>query len=171
MNSAIFIDAGYLIKLLKIKNKRIDFLKLSDELAAGTNRIKTLFYNTLPIQGTQQGDILYSKTQRFHSKLNSLKNFEVKLGRLQKKDGTFVQKGVDMRLGIDLVQMSMRKQIDMAIVITADSDFEYALEKAREAGVKISLAYFPGSKMNSKFLQSADNLILLDDALLEKCKM
>lgn len=171
MNSAIFIDAGYIIKLLSIKRKRIDFLKLSDELAHGTNRIKTIFYDTLPIQGNPQGNALYSKTQRFHSKLRSLKNFEVKLGRLQKKDGSFVQKGVDMRLGIDLVLMGMKKQIDKAIVVTADSDFEYAFEKAREAGVKITLAYFPGSKINSKFLQGADNVVLLDDVLLEKCKM
>lgn len=171
MNSAIFIDAGYLIKLLSIRKKRVDLLKLSNELAGSTNRIKTLFYDTLPIQGTREGNIMYSKTQRFHSKLRSLENFEVKLGRLQKKGENFVQKGVDMRLGIDLVQMSMKKHIDVAIVITADSDFEYAFEKARETGVKITLAYFQGSKINSRFLHSANKIKILDDVLLDKCKI
>ena len=171
MKAAVFIDAGYLIKLLSIKKKRIDFLKLSNELTTGTNRIKTIFYDTLPIQGTPEGNALYSKTQKFHSKISSLPNFEVKLGRLQNRDGIFVQKGVDMRLGVDVVQMSMKKEIDIAILITADSDFEYAVEKAKGAGVKVFLAYFPISKINSTFLKSVDNQIPLTDDLLNKCKL
>lgn len=92
MKKAIFIDAGYLIKLLKIKGKRIDFLKLSNNLTGGTQRVKTIFYDTLPLQGTPKGDRLYSKTQRFHSKLRSLDRFEVKLGRQQRIDEKFIQK-------------------------------------------------------------------------------
>jgi uncharacterized LabA/DUF88 family protein len=171
MNSAVFIDAGYILELSKLTNRRIDFLKLSNELTTGTNRIKTIFYDSLPIQGTTLGNSLYSARQRFHSKLRSLKDFEVKLGRLQQINEKFVQKGVDMRLGIDLVQMSMKKQIDKAIIITADSDFEYAVEKAQEDGVKISLAYFPNSKINSKFLKSVNDKIPLTDDLLDKCKL
>ncbi len=171
MNSSVFIDSGYFIKLLSIKKKRIDFLKLSNELAIGTNRVRTIFYDALPIPGTPQGNALYSKTQRFHSRLRALKNFEVRLGRLQKINGNFFQKGVDMRLGVDLVQMSMNREIDKAIVITSDSDFEYAIEKAKEAGIIVSLAYFPSSKMNSKFLQTADEIILLKDELLDKCRL
>ena len=172
MNSAVFIDAGYLLKLLHDDNKRkINFLKLSDMLTAGTNRIKTLYYDALPIPNNQQTRLMYSKTQSFHSKLRSLKDFEVKLGRLKQINGRFVQKGVDMRLGIDLVQMSMKKQIERAIIITADSDFEYAIEKAQEAGAKVSLAYFPQSKINSTFLRSANDLIPLTTDLLEKCKL
>jgi uncharacterized LabA/DUF88 family protein len=171
MNSAVFIDAGYFLKLSKLKNRRIDFLKLSNELTTGTNRIKTIFYDSLPLQGTLQGDSLYSVRQRFHSKLRSLKDFEVKLGKLQQINGKFVQKGVDMRLGIDLVQISMKKQIDKAIIITADSDFEYAIEKAQEVSVKVSLAYFPISKINPFFLRSVDDRIPLTDNLLDKCKL
>jgi uncharacterized LabA/DUF88 family protein len=171
MNSSVFIDARYLIRLLSIKKKRIDFLKLSNELTIGTNRIRTIFYDTLPIPGTLQGNVLYAKTQRFHSRLRALKNFEVRLGRLQQINENFFQKGVDMRLGADLVQMSMKREINKAIIITSDSDFEYAIEKAKEAGVIVSLAYFPSSKMNSKFLQTADELILLKDDLLDKCRL
>ena len=76
-----------------------------------------------------------------------------------------------MRLGIDLVQMSMNKDIEKTIIITSNSDFEYAVEKAQEAGSKVSLAYFPGSQINSHFLQTVDERILLDDALLNKCKL
>lgn len=171
MNSAIFIDAGYFLKLLKLRNKKVNFIKLSDELATGTKRVKTLFYDSLPIQGTILGDSLYTKACRFHNVLRHLKDFEVKLGKLHQINGKFIQKGVDMRLGIDLVQMSMKKQIDKAILITADSDFEYAVEKAQEAGVKVSLAYFPTSLISSTFLKSVDERISLTDNLLDKCKL
>jgi uncharacterized LabA/DUF88 family protein len=65
----------------------------------------------------------------------------------------------------------MKREIDIAFLITADSDFEYAVEKAREAGVKVSLAYFPNSKINSIFLKRVDNRIPLTDGLLNKCKL
>ena len=171
LRSAVFIDAGYLIKLCHIKNKKINFLKLSNELTFNTNRIKTLFYDTLPIPSSQKGTELLSKTQRFHSSIKKLDKFEIKLGRLQQINDKFVQKGVDMRLGIDLVQMSMNKDIEKAIIITADSDFEYAVEKAQESGAKVSLAYFPSSQINSRFLQTVDERIILDDALLDRCKL
>ena len=171
LRSAVFIDAGYLIKLCHIKNIKINFLKLSNELTYNTNRIKTLFYDTHPIPSSQKGIELLSKTQRFHSSIRKLDKFEIRLGRLQQIQGEFVQKGVDMRLGIDLVQMSMNKDIEKAIIITADSDFEYAVEKAQEVGAKVSLAYFPSSQINSRFLQTVDERILLEDALLDKCKL
>lgn len=103
MKSGVFIDAGYLLKLLNITGKRINFLKLSNELTSGTQRVKTIFYDTLPLLINQKGRELYPKTQRFHNALKKLDKFEVKLGRLQHFDGNFRQKGVDMKLGIDLV--------------------------------------------------------------------
>jgi len=172
MESAVFIDAGYLSKLLKIKCIKIDFVRLSEKLTVGTHRIQTLYYDALPVQGTLRGNMLYSKAQRFHSKLNRLDKFEVRLGRLQPNtDGSFTQKGVDMRLGIDLVQMSMNGDIQKAILVTGDSDFEYAVVKAQDADVKVALACFPSSNINSEFKQTVNEVISIDDNLLDRCKL
>ena len=65
----------------------------------------------------------------------------------------------------------MKKEIEKAIVIASDSDFEYAVEKAQEAGITVTLAYFPNSNINSKFLQTVDEKILLTHELLDKCKL
>lgn len=65
----------------------------------------------------------------------------------------------------------MKKEIEKAIVIASDSDFEYAVEKAQEAGITVTLAYFPSSNINSKFLQTVDEKILLTHELLDKCKL
>ena len=165
--TTIFVDAGYLIAVTRRKNKRVDLVKLSKVLAKDSWE-KTIFYSALPKFGTTE----YSNAQRFHSKIARLDKFEVRFGRLQyDKRGKATQKGVDMKLGIDLVQMSMKKDFDVAILITGDSDFLYAVQKAREANVKIKLAHFPGSSINREFQQSFDEYELLHDALLDACKL
>ena len=40
-----------------------------------------------------------------------------------------------MRLGVELVQLSMNKKMDKTILIASDSNFEYAVQKAQ---VKVS---------------------------------
>ena len=165
--TVIFVDAGYLIAVTLKKSKRIDLVKLSKALAKDSWE-KTIFYNALPKCGTGE----YSKAQRLHSKISRLDRCEVRLGRLQydKRDRPR-QKGVDVKLGIDLVQMSMRKDFDTAILITGDSDLLYAVQKAKEANVKVKLAHFPISSINKEFQQSFDGHELLHDALLDACKL
>ena len=166
--TAIFVDARYLIAVtLKKKNTRVDLVKLPKTLAKDSWE-KTIFYDALSKFGTKR----YSNAQKFHSRISRLAKFEVRLGRLQYDErGRPTQKGVDMKLGIDLVQMSMKKDFDTAILITGDSDFLYAVEKAQEADVKVKLAYFPGSSINREFHQSFDGYELLHDALLYACKL
>ncbi len=171
MKSIVFIDGGYLIKLLRTKNVKINHLKLSDELTENTERVKTNYYDALPLPINEKGKELYPKVQRFHNALRKLTNFEVKLGRIQKMGDEFRQKGVDMRLGVDLVQSSMKNKVDKAILIVSDSDFEYAVQKAQENGMNVSIVYFSISKINSKFLKTFDERILLTDELLDKCKL
>jgi len=165
--TTIFIDAGYLIAVTLKKNKRIDLVKLSKTLAKDSWE-KTIFYDALPRFGTPR----YAKAQKFHSKLCKLDKFEVRLGRLQYNEHDKpTQKGVDMKLGIDLVQMSMNHDFDTAIIITGDSDFLYAVQKAKEVNVNVRLAHFPGSSINQEFLQSFDGYDLLHDEFIDMCKL
>ncbi|RNJ77664.1 MAG: NYN domain-containing protein [Nitrosopumilus sp. H13] len=166
--TVIFIDAGYMIELTLRKKKRVDFAKLSDELSVGSWK-KTYVYNALP---SFIDSVRYRKTQRFHSALQKLDKIEVKLGRLQySKNNTPRQKGVDVKLAVDLVQMSMNRDFSHAILITGDSDFQYAVEKSQECDIHVTLAYFAGSTINSVFRRVFDNTVCLDDAILDKCKL
>ena len=51
----------------------------------------------------------------------------------------FRQKGVDMRIGLDIARLAMGKMVDSIIVVTADSDFVPALKFARREGVRVYL--------------------------------
>ena len=60
---------------------------------------------------------------------------------LTEDDFQFVapQKGVDMRIGLDIASMTFKKQIDQIILIAGDSDFVPAAKMARREGIDFIL--------------------------------
>lgn len=66
---------------------------------------------------------------------------KVKVEDLREEDFVFVsqQKGVDMRIGIDIASMTYKKQVDQIILIAGDSDFVPAAKMARREGVDFIL--------------------------------
>lgn len=49
------------------------------------------------------------------------------------------QKGVDMRIGLDITSITLKKQADTIILVTGDSDFVPAAKLARREGVEFIL--------------------------------
>ncbi|UTV55186.1 NYN domain-containing protein [Burkholderia arboris] len=49
------------------------------------------------------------------------------------------QKGVDMRIGIDIASLSIKKQVDQIVLIAGDADFVPAAKLARREGVDFVL--------------------------------
>lgn len=52
---------------------------------------------------------------------------------------SFQQKGVDMRIGLDISSLAYKKQIDQIILIAGDSDFVPAAKLARREGIDFIL--------------------------------
>ena len=52
---------------------------------------------------------------------------------------TFQQKGVDMKIGLDIASLSYKKQVDQIILIAGDSDFVPAAKLARREGIDFIL--------------------------------
>lgn len=51
----------------------------------------------------------------------------------------FEQKGVDMKLGIDIASLAYKKQVEQIILISGDSDFVPAAKLARREGIDVIL--------------------------------
>jgi uncharacterized LabA/DUF88 family protein len=49
------------------------------------------------------------------------------------------QKGVDMRVGMDMARLALREMVRSVIVVTGDSDFVPAFKFVRREGVKVIL--------------------------------
>lgn len=149
--AAVFIDGGYLSKVLKnvFREPRIDFLKLSDLVCRKCERFRTYYYNCLPYQSNPPTPVekkRYAEMQRFLYNLNRLSRFDIRLGRLQKLGtNSFKQKRIDVLLSVDMVQLAWTKKIDNAVLISGDSDFVPAINRTKEAGVLTTLYYSRGS--------------------------
>jgi uncharacterized LabA/DUF88 family protein len=103
----------------------------------------------------------------FHEQLKSLRKTALRLGRLQDRkawrlnanaladlltgartfrsltDDDFVydviQKGTDMKIGLDIASVSYKKQVDQIVLVSGDSDFVPAAKLARREGVDFIL--------------------------------
>ena len=51
------------------------------------------------------------------------------------------QKGVDMRIGLDIAFISLRKVADVLVLVTGDSDFVPAMKFARREGMRVYLEH------------------------------
>jgi uncharacterized LabA/DUF88 family protein len=50
-----------------------------------------------------------------------------------------VQKGVDMRLGLDVASMAFKRQVDQIVLVAGDADFVPAAKLARREGIDVVL--------------------------------
>jgi uncharacterized LabA/DUF88 family protein len=158
---AIFIDGGYLNKILKnsFNKADVDYLKLSEHISKelGLYRLRTYYYHCMPlVRKDNEGDEeRLAKIQKFLTKLRRLPRFEVKLGRLQIISGKFKQKMVDVLMSLDIVEMCFNKNIQHAVLIAGDSDFVPAIKKAKDYGSIVHLYHHPES-VHTQLLDEAD---------------
>ncbi len=70
-----------------------------------------------------------------------LLNREIEIDELQEDDVMFdlIQKRVDMKIGLDIASISLKKQVQQIILISGDSDFVPAAKLARREGIDFIL--------------------------------
>ncbi len=67
------------------------------------------------------------------------------------------QKGVDMKIGIDIASLSYKRLVDQIILISGDSDFTPAAKLARQEGIDFILDPM-GHNVNPSLLEHIDGL-------------
>jgi uncharacterized LabA/DUF88 family protein len=68
----------------------------------------------------------------------------------------FEQKGVDMRIGLDIANYASTRAVDRLILITGDTDCLPAMKHARIAGLQIALVEFPKTHLSAELLAHSD---------------
>ncbi len=129
---------------------------------------------------------LYTYMTAFHNELRSKRKLALRLGRLStnemyysltrdaqkkllnstldikdiKESDFFLnikQKGVDMRIGLDISSMAFKKQVTRMILIAGDSDFVPAAKQARREGIDFILDPM-GAQINSDLSEHIDGI-------------
>lgn len=68
------------------------------------------------------------------------------------------QKGVDMRIGLDIAALSLKRQAQVIVLVTGDSDLVPAMKFARREGVQMVLVTL-GLNVKDQMLDHADVVI------------
>ena len=181
---AVLIDGGHLRVLARIAGKRYD-PDLVEHIAhlcvvEGETLVRVLYYDCPPFNG--EVDLPVSGEKKVFNKPDTwLKNlakrdyFAVRRGVLKFRgwkpkahptptqnlsDASFKpdfeQKGVDMRIGLDVATFSDNRSVDRLVLITNDTDCAPAMKYARRAGLQVALMNFPNSTPASELLYHSD---------------
>ena len=71
------------------------------------------------------------------------------------------QKGVDMHVGLDIASLTLKKQVDVIVLVTGDSDFVPAMKFARREGAQLFLLTL-GHNVVREMLEHADLVLQMD---------
>lgn len=68
----------------------------------------------------------------------------------------FEQKGVDMRIGLDMASLADGRTVERIILISGDTDCVPAMKHARKAGLQVVLIALPNGRTTPELLWHAD---------------
>ena len=75
------------------------------------------------------------------------------------------QKGVDMRIGLDMASLSLKKIADTIVLVTGDSDFVPSLKFVRREGSKIYLVPLK-HRIKDALIEHSDSIIEIDPKVI-----
>lgn len=144
--------------------KVVDFCNMCVFDEIDENKLSSLyrifFYSARPLKEQHSAE----KINQFFSKLEQLNHTALRYGKLVKRGKTnnnediIVQKQVDMLLGIDMAEISIKKFVNKVVLIGYDSDMTPALKLARCNGVQTEIIVFDDLKnrIDSSLLKHCD---------------
>ncbi len=156
---AIFIDGSNLYHSLNENCGRysLDFGAFSRKLAAGRQHLRTYYYNILRDRDRQPK--AYQDQKKFLDALHSVPYLEVKLSHAKPRGDTAVEKGVDIMLATDMLRMAFEGLYDVAVLVSGDGDFAYAVQAVKDLGRYVEIAAF-SANLSYELTQAADSRLL-----------
>lgn len=140
---AVFIDGSNLyFKLRTLIPHKMDFIRynyrgLVNGLLHHDEQLRFAGYYVGVVRDTkrtkdhQKTQELLKNQQKLFDQLRH-QQFEVVKGYLLERDGRYFEKGVDVRLAVDIVTMAQAKQYDIGIVVSSDTDLIPAIQAAQK---------------------------------------
>ncbi len=135
---------------------------------------------------------LAKRAQRLHASLSLAPDFALRLGELKQNTWTvksgvwpadkaasqasitlgaddikpdIKQKGVDLRIGMDIACMAIRKNVHTIVLITGDSDMVPALKLARREGLRVYCVQMDARNLTDELKIHSDRILSVSTAL------
>jgi uncharacterized LabA/DUF88 family protein len=139
-----------------LKGGRVDFSRTT---LAENSRALMHGLSALPHVSLRRGELVF-------------RGWRVRRGRLPERDSTVTlaapdlepniqQKGVDMRIGLDIAALTMKGHADAIVLVAGDSDFVPAMKFARREGAQLYLVTL-GHTVRAEMLEHADIVLSVE---------
>ena len=181
----ILIDGGFLRVKVKDAGKNYDpaFIEKFAHLCKTDDEeiLRVLYYDCAPYRGTVKlpvsgNSYTFQNPDRWLDQLAQKDLFAVRRGVLKfrgylpkktpvNQTGTlrdedfrpsFEQKGVDIRIGLDIAAYSANRAADRIVLVTNDTDCVPAMKYGRKAGLQVVLIELPNNKCAPELVMYAD---------------
>jgi len=121
-----------------INGKSVDFKK-SDEFEFRTSLIETLKRKRKV--ALRLGTLKESGWTIYQHKIKELLTRKITIDDLKPEDVTVAmkQKGIDMKIGVDIASLALKRFVDRIVLVSGDSDFVPAAKLARREGIDFIL--------------------------------
>lgn len=163
-HTAIFIDAGFLLSLGGHRaagtTLRSAFTTHYESLVRGivqTVKRNTGMTNLRVYWYDASKDGLFTEQ---HKRIGLIPGVKVRLGRISYNGE---QKGVDLRLALDLVGVARNRSASIAYLVSGDDDLAEAVEEAQDLGMKVVLLGVAKSDSRLGVASVAEHLALTAD--------
>ena len=164
---AIFIDGSNLYHSTKTDLGRtdLDLEKFVGLLLDDRFLVRVYYYNASVIQA--EGEDRHKNQQRFFDAVRRVPYFDVRLGRLVRRGSNIIEKGIDVRIAVDMLTMAHDDVYDVAVLVSGDADYVHAVAAVKGTGKQVEVACFKSSR-SDQLMQQADRVIDLN-ALTTDC--
>jgi uncharacterized LabA/DUF88 family protein len=172
-HSALYIDAGYLIAAAATRvtgsslrrGVRVEYAALLAALAdhvesrSGLPLLRSHWYDA-----ARDGKPTWEQEQ-----IALLPKVKLRLGRIGVEGE---QKGVDLRIGLDMVRHARNGAVDVIYLVSGDDDLTEAVEEAQAQGVQVIVLAVPGTDgaalaVSRHLAAAADELTTVPTELLD----
>lgn len=183
--TAVLIDGGFLRVKATKAGKKYDpefIAKFATKCnAADEEMFRVLYYDCAPFSGTVKLPVsgtpyTFAGSDRWLEVLAEQDLFAVRRGVLkfrgykprrtpvnpagpltdQDFDPDFEQKGVDMRIGLDIASYSSNRCIEGIVLVSNDTDCVPAMKYGRRAGLQVVIVELPNHKVAPELIMHSD---------------
>lgn len=169
MRCFIFIDGSNFYQGSKklIADKTISLLKFDytafNQFLGGQNKVVGARYYIGAIKrhnNDDKSEILYANQQKLIAWLQQHKIPTVLGTIIKHPDKTYHEKGVDVRIAVEMIRLARLNEYDQAILISSDTDLVPAIEEVHSFKKKVKYIGFPHNQ-SFGLSKTADDLLLL----------
>lgn len=179
MKVCVFIDGSNFYKSCQRNLGRTDInLTAFAAMLVGPTRhlVRTYYYTCrLPADADETAR---AGQQKFINAMNRAAYLELRFGKMVRRTddcrscGTkherWQEKGVDMRIGVDMLALASKNNYDVAILVTGDGDLREAVQAVKDLGKHVEVATFPVGR-SDELVQVCDVMTELTTADMAGC--